>query len=402
MSRFGAAWKARPSTTRVFLARFAVANVGAFTSFLPLLQILLPLKAAAIAPFASAQLLSAVAGVGAVAAGIANFGVGWLSDRTRERFGRAPWIVAGTLGVIMSYWLIWRAHEPGGLMLAFVAFQITFNMLFALLLALIPDRVPLQARGAASALFALGHPLAAALGGLAIGSLVTQEGPRYAVLSAIVCATILPFALTLRRGARIDEPLPRPSSAANLQTRLPRNFVLGWFARAGVMTAFSIAQLFLLLFVRSVASRAQGHAAEHGVALLGVVFGVVTSLAALAAGRWSDVITRRRPLVIAGAAAVAAGMGVMAFAPSWPVAVLGYAVFALGAGCHMAGDFAMMVELLPSRDRAARDLGLLNISNIVPQIAAPALATVVLGVPAQAFAGCSPPPGWRLRLAWYW
>src|ERR1700761_2571530 len=66
-----------------FITGFVVAQVGAYVSFLPLLQILVPLKAAALAPGSKAVLVSQIALLGALVAALTNLTVGFLSDRTR-------------------------------------------------------------------------------------------------------------------------------------------------------------------------------------------------------------------------------------------------------------------------------------------------------------------------------
>ncbi|MEF3088073.1 MFS transporter, partial [Bacillus altitudinis] len=82
-----------------FIATYTLAQIGAFISFQPLLQVLLPLKVAAIDPGAKAVVLSQVAFYGAVVASIANLLAGAISDRTTSRFGRRrPWMVIGAVG----------------------------------------------------------------------------------------------------------------------------------------------------------------------------------------------------------------------------------------------------------------------------------------------------------------
>ncbi len=360
------------------LGGFFVANVAAFLSFLPLMQILLPLKAAAIAPGGAPALLGTVAAVGAAVAGAANFAAGWLSDRTRSRFGRRrPWIIGGAFGVAASYAVVWQAQSATALVVAFALFQLAFNVMFAPLLALIADRIPTARRGWVSALIALGMPLGTALGTVLVGTLVTGDAARYAALAGVVLIAVVPFAVRLPPDPTALAPGPR---ADGDHRWLSRNFALGWLSRIAVIAAHTVAQLYLLFYVAGMVPPAP-HAAERGVALLGVVFGIVSSAAAVIAGRASDRSGRRRPFVIGGAVAVAAGMALVAAAPSWPAAILAYALFACGVGCHTAAEFAMMLELMPSRDRAARDLGVLNLSNIAPQIVAPLAATLILAQP---------------------
>ena len=52
-----------------------------------------------------------------------------------------------------------------------------------------------------------------------------------------------------------------------------------------------------------------------------------------------------------------------------------------GAGCYFAVDLALIAQVLPSASTVGRDLGVINLSNTVPQIAAPAIAGVLLAAP---------------------
>ena len=372
-----------------FLFGYVVAQVGAFLSFLPLFQILLPIRAEQIAGDHRVQLLSVISAIGALAGGGANLVAGHLSDRTRSRFGRRrPWMLAGLAATLVSYGLIWRAHSPAGLIAAVALFQVSFNTLFAPLVALTPDRVPMARRGMASGLLALGQPLALIVGGVVIGTAIVDEGQRYAVLALMVALAIGPFALMLH------DPGPRPisdfaltpaisSSSAPVSVPSALNFWLGWMARAFAVAALSIAQTYMLFLLQDglhYTALGLGRP-EQGVSRLAIVFGAVSVLAALATGRLSDRLRRRRPLVIFGAIAMAIGLGGVTLAPNWAVMLGADAVFGLGAGCHTAVDFAMMTELLPSRDRPARDLAILNLSNIAPQVVAPILGSVLIGLP---------------------
>jgi MFS family permease len=327
------------------------------------------------------QLLAQISAAGALAGGAANLAAGYLSDRTRSPLGRRrPWILAGAALVAVSYgWIHW-ASSPLALLSGMIAFQIAFNMLFAPLVALAPERVPVQQRGLAAGLFALGSPVGLVLGSVVIGSLITDEAARFAALAAMVLAAIIPFAILIG-----PDPPARESveTAAGGPAFAWRNFCLGWAGRALVVTAYSLVQTYLLFYVEDAlhyGARGLGRP-EAGVAQLGLVYGPVNCIMALAAGRLSDQRRLRRPFVILGALAVALGMAGLALAQDWPQALAAYALFGLGAGCHTAVEFALMTELLPSRERFARDLGLLNISNIAPQVLAPLAAGALMGLP---------------------
>jgi MFS family permease len=50
----------------------------------------------------------------------------------------------------------------------------------------------------------------------------------------------------------------------------------------------------------------------------------------------------------------------------------------LGFGLYMAVDLALVVDVLPSGDRVAKDLGVLNIAGALPSSIAPAIAPLIL------------------------
>ena len=52
----------------------------------------------------------------------------------------------------------------------------------------------------------------------------------------------------------------------------------------------------------------------------------------------------------------------------------------IGYGIYTAVDFAMITEVLPSADDRAKDLGVINIANALPQVLAPVVAAGVLGL----------------------
>ena len=56
------------------------------------------------------------------------------------------------------------------------------------------------------------------------------------------------------------------------------------------------------------------------------------------------------------------------------------ALSGLGFGLYMAVDLALVADVLPDGENAAKDLGVLNIAGALPFALAPALAPVVLSV----------------------
>jgi MFS family permease len=91
-------------------------------------------------------------------------------------------------------------------------------------------------------------------------------------------------------------------------------------------------------------------------------------------GRLSDRMGRRKPLVIISSAVIAAAALILAFAPTWPGALIGASVLGIGFGCYLAVDFALITQVLPTALNRGRDLGVINIANSLPQVLAPLIA----------------------------
>src|SRR5690606_22282304 len=96
-------------------------------------------------------------------------------------------------------------------------------------------------------------------------------------------------------------------------------------------------------------------------------------------GYWSDRIGRRKPFVIWSGLIAAAALALLAYADTWALALIGAVVLAIGFGAYTAVDFAMITQVLPSDADRAKDLGVINIANALPQVLAPVVAAGVLG-----------------------
>ena len=60
--------------------------------------------------------------------------------------------------------------------------------------------------------------------------------------------------------------------------------------------------------------------------------------------------------------------------------VVGMAIGGLGFGMYMAVDLALVVDVLPDRDHAAKDLGVINIAGALPFSLAPGIAPTILNL----------------------
>jgi MFS family permease len=101
----------------------------------------------------------------------------------------------------------------------------------------------------------------------------------------------------------------------------------------------------------------------------------------LVAGRLSDRMGRRKPIAMAGSVIQGLGLWLIAVAHSYTAFLCGIALTGVGHGVYEGVNLALVTEVLPDRARhAAKDLGLLNITNTLPQVLAPLAAPAILAV----------------------
>jgi MFS family permease len=60
--------------------------------------------------------------------------------------------------------------------------------------------------------------------------------------------------------------------------------------------------------------------------------------------------------------------------------LVGMAIGGLGFGVYMAVDLALVADVLPDKDNAAKDLGVFNVAGALPFSVAPAVAPAILAI----------------------
>jgi MFS family permease len=106
---------------------------------------------------------------------------------------------------------------------------------------------------------------------------------------------------------------------------------------------------------------------------------IASAVAALVSGYLSDRWGHRRKVFIyaSGVAMVAVCVGLMVIRSLW--IGLGISVlFGAGYGTYLAVDFAIVMDVLPSKDDVARDVSLWHLALVLPQIFATPVAGLML------------------------
>ncbi|MEU6350586.1 MFS transporter [Streptomyces sp. NPDC047072] len=368
---------------RGWTASLSLANVAIWVGWYGPLQILLARQAEDFAPgtgMSKETLLAWVTGVGAAVSLVANPFFGALSDRTTARRGRrTPWIVAGSAGGALSLLLLAGADGLWLMTLGWCLVQLTLNASFAAVTAAVPDRVPRLQRGvvggwlgAAQILGAVvGTALATAAGGIAAG---------YAACAVFTLAGVAPYVLRHRdlRLAPADRP-PWSSRAFVrgfwLSPRRYPDFGWAWLTRFLINLSNALVILYLLYYLRD---RLHYDDPEQGVLILTAVDSVALLATVVVGGVWSDRTGRRKPFVKWSGVLMALATALLSFWQTWPSAIVAAALLGVGLGVFMSVDFALMTDVLPRALDRGKDLGVINIANALPQVAAPALAAPIV------------------------
>ncbi|MBJ7446522.1 MAG: MFS transporter [Brevundimonas sp.] len=369
-----------PAVRPGFVAAYMAAQVGAYIAFIPLLTILLPLKAAAIDPEGRAEVLSQAALWGAMTAGLAGVVAGMIGDRSRHwPGGRSLWLIGGLIGTVFSYVLIHRAATAPSLIAAIIVLQISLNFMLNPLAAVLPERVPAHQRGMVAGFTGLAYPLSNLFGAVAIGLWLTVEIDRLVAVVAVTVAMVLPFIATTVRAPSLGGV--RTGRSVSFTALADRDFLLAFASRLLVQTAVAMNVLYLLFFLDQDTNIARVLPSVRIEMVAGGLLIVSTGLAVVAGlvgGRLSDRIGKRRRIVFTGAALLAAGTLLMAAFPQWPGPLIAQAVFGIGVGMYGITEAVLAAEVLPSPEDAGRDLGLMNVASTAAQMLAPALALAAL------------------------
>ncbi|WP_449344535.1 MFS transporter [Streptomyces narbonensis] len=260
--------------------------------------------------------------------------------------------------------------------------QAVMNIYQAAITSVVPDRVPMDARGKASAAVGLGLPIGSTIGALIGAAFSESYRTGYLVLGAVVAGTAVLFTACAREERMPPKaPLPVKQQIAAFGSALTHHdfrwafigralLVLGYFAVAG----------FQLYILKDHTELPAGLSAEEAVAVLTPLNAVAMVVSTVLGGWLSDRFDRRKLFVGASAVLAALSLVIPAVSTSWTAMLAFSVVNGLGFGCYMAVDTALVTMVLPKAEDAARDMGVLNVANAGPQIIAPFVASLVVSL----------------------
>ena len=389
---------------------------------------------------ASALLIGHVTAAGNLFALLAPILAGWLSDRTRTRWGRRrPWLVAGTAVNLVGLAALALAGTPIVLAVAYMIVQLSFNLAGGAYAAVIPDVVPAEERGRASGLLGMMNVVGSVVGLAGVIAVLKLLGEGrdgliagYGIVMILLLVTTAITVVAVREPpATAARPAPLALSPQGVLAIVAGSIAgLAWLAFnllpvdgwgyailalgivAGGVAAFSAARVpamrkffaafrnrdffwtfatrafvimgintilpFLALYFKDVIG-VKDPGTEAGLWGLAVLAGAIVP--AVVGGHLSDRLGRRKLFVYisGGIQALVASVLLFGLIESLPVVYAMGVVFGLGYGMYYAVDWAIACDVLPDRERAGgRDMGLWHVAFTLPTALAPAIFAPIL------------------------
>lgn len=370
--------------SKLWVGWLVLASVGLWSGFFGPIQVLLAQQVQAISPDHKHAALSLVTGVGAAVSMVFNPLWGAFSDRTTSRLGRRlPWIIGGVAGGVVAMLLLSQARSLVMMVLGWALAQGSLNATLAALTAIVPDQVPAGQRGAVGGILAIAQTLGV-IAGSGIAAATGSIAAGYLTLIGVLVLTTLPYALDSHDIRLPRELRPELRWGPFLRSfwvspREHPDFGWAWITRFLVNFGNALLILYLLYYLHD-AVKLPTHQAAHWVFMLTAVYGVCTVVTAFAGGLLSDRTGKRKVFVICSGLIAATALLLLAFVHTLAAAFAGAIVLGIGFGTYSAVDFAMITQVLPGAGDRAKDLGVINIANSLPQVLAPVIAAGVIGL----------------------
>lgn len=376
---------ARPAVSLGFVAIYVLAQFGIWVALLTPVVMTLALRVGEIASEAEkGRWLGIILAIGGFVALVATPICGALSDRTRSCFGRRrPWLLGGL--AVAGAGLLLLGLAPNLLLLGvgWIICQAGFNAMQAGCLPILPDIIPVRWQGRVAGMLGMTSTM-----GTFAGSWITQYTQGSSLLMFLA-----PFAITVVSITILCLILPdRPADNSEDRRLGPiamlcaigapfRDWDFSWAfgSRFLIMMAWSFLLTYQLFFLTDQLSLPKADATQVMVKSMAII-ATATIAISLVGGFITDWSGRRKPLVFLAAALEGAGFLTIALAPSVSQFLVGVAMAGIGKGLYFAVDLALLAAILPRPEDSAKDMGVFQIANSLPQSLAPAIAPIILAI----------------------
>jgi MFS family permease len=250
----------------------------------------------------------------------------------------------------------------------------------------VPDRVPVERRGLASAILGLATP-AGALIGVNMASHLDRFW-AYSIPAALLIVTSIALALGAREEPSLGRRIVVEGRSRKTWRELSgffeafreRDFTLAFISRFMLFLAYFTTSGYLFYTLSDYIGAKQVPNGNVPVA--------ISTLLTISVGAWvliatfcgwlADRIDRRKLFVGVSALGLAATMAVPVISPTWTGMVVYSALIGVFIGVYFAVDIAVMSLVLPHKDHEGRDFGILAVATGLPQIMSSAVAGTLI------------------------
>jgi len=306
--------------------------------------------------------------------------VGAYSDRTLAGRGRRQvWVLGGALIVGVAMASQGLMATAAGMIGVWALVNVGIAAMTGALFAAVPDEVPVNQRARVSSYFAISVSAGPLVGIALVALVVLDVAPGFTVLGLLALLLALPFCFGTR-GIPL-RPEERPPTSLGVLVKgvftplRHADFAWAWAGRFFIQLSNALAQVFLFLYLQNFLHHDDP---ELGTFVLSLIYTIAAVAAAIPAGRISDrTLKRKRMVVISSVLQGSAGL-IFAFVPVFEATMVGAAILGVGYGAYAAVDQALITQVLPRAEDRGKDLGVINIANVLPYVLAAAIGGVVI------------------------
>lgn len=366
----------------------ALAQFGTYLAVLTPVIVTLALRVNQIVPEANrGAALGQVLSVGALLAMLGNPVFGALSDRTTSRFGRRrPWLLGGMVAGLAGLLVVALGTGVLTLMLGWALAQLGINATLAALTSCVPDLVPDRQRARVSGIVGMTLSL----------SLVAGAGLAQLFSGSLFLAFLLPGLIGLVSVGFLivvigDRDRPAHAGAFEpysvkeflrsfwVNPRKHPDFLWNFVGRFLVFTGAACVTSYSVYFLMDRMSY-DGTEVADKFFLGTLVMVAATVVGSLVGGQLSDRSGRRKPYVLGSSLGMAVGLALVATSQTFAMYLVAMVVFGFAEGLYLSVDMALAAAVLPNPEESAKDMGVLNIGNALPQSLVPIIAPGLLAI----------------------
>ncbi|TDZ78680.1 Major Facilitator Superfamily protein [Mycobacteroides salmoniphilum] len=368
---------------RAFLPVFLLAYFASAVALLAAGAVSIPLRLAELDPAHKTQVLSLTMALGGIAIIVVTPPLGHLSDTSISRFGiRRPFLVGGTLIGAVGLTTLATAPTVGGVVAGWCITQMGFAATLVVFNALLADQISVAIRARVAAVFGISTSLAPVVGSVFIN--VLPNDPRWwfglpAVLALLFNSAAVLVLRDIVRTQRVPRSWQAILASYWINPRKHQDFAWAWVCRLFVTMSVLLVTVYMLYIVAGTLGLSEHEAAAKYGVIIGA-FLITNTLTAAVSAWWSDRTGRRKGIVWTSCLITAVGLVILLLFKDFNSLLLGAAVIGAGQGAYAAVDLALMTEVLPETDSSGKDLGVVAMAYLLPQLLVPLLATALFGL----------------------